>query len=159
MVKKKRKTPSARQLEMFRRRERVLELREGGASIRQIAEHLNREAITNGMKTVTYQTVFNDLVAALEDLHENQRMKTKHLVQLQINKLDRLDLAHFSKLLAVQDADSFEKWTRGFERIWKRYDSLLGLHKPVKVELDPRQTLAKLLGRSPEELPNGDSES
>jgi hypothetical protein len=45
------------------------------------------------------------------------------------------------------------------ERIWKRRDSLLGLHKPTKVQVDTRETLAKLLGRSPEELPSGDLDS
>jgi hypothetical protein len=129
------KTPTAKQLKILMRRDRVLDLREGGASIRQIAEHINRENTEKGEKTVAFQTIFNDLVAVLDDLHKSQTLKTKHMVVLQLRKLERAELAHFGKFLKAGTADEAEKYSRAMERIWKRYDNLAGIARPEKVEL------------------------
>lgn len=165
----------SKNIEVVKRRIRVLELKEMGASIRQISQRLTDEALAEfrtanpgvddpkaerkAVRGCSPTRVQELLVEALEDLYRNQRLKTRHMVQLELNKMDRIELAHLSRLLKSTTPDSIEKLSRALERVWKRRDALLGLHKPLKVELDPRQTLAKLLGRSPEELPDGDPDA
>lgn len=148
-----------KQLERFRRRERVLELFELDISVRQIADHLNRELEAKGEKPVTFQTVHNDLIWILDYHREEFRLKTRHHVQVAINQLKRISQTHMTKMLQASTPDQFEKMSRGFERIWRRHDALLGLHKPQKIEMSTRESLAKLLGRDPEELPDGDPDS
>jgi hypothetical protein len=36
---------------------------------------------------------------------KNQRMKAKHMVRLELNKLERLELAHFGNLLKLKPTD------------------------------------------------------
>lgn len=152
---KRRRAPKKKDLEILRKRNKIMDLRENGATIRQIAEHLTLQ----GEKGCSPTRVFELLVEGLEDIYKTQRLKAKHLVQLEINKLDRIELAHFNKLLTATSADDVEKYSRAFERIWKRRDAMLGLHKPQRIEVSARDNLAKLLGRSPEEIPDGDSDS
>ncbi len=157
MGKRRKLTP--KQLELLRRRERVLELFSHDISIRQIADHINADRVKNGEKPLAFQTIHNDLIAALDAEAEYTSIKRRHHIQLILKKLQRIEAAHIGKLLKATSADEFEKYTRGFQRIWERQDAVLGTHKPVKLEVDARQSLAKLLGKSPEELPNGDPES
>lgn len=156
---KRTRTLSPKQMKLQERRERVLELYSHDVTIRQIAEHLNKERVAAGEKPISFQTVHNDLIAALNAEAEYTAIKRRHHIQLILKKLQRIESTHIGKLLKATSADEFEKYTRGFDRIWSRYDAILGTRKPVKLDLDPRQSLAKLLGRSPEELPNGDSDA
>lgn len=174
-AKAKSRTPKKKELEIIYRRNKILDLRETGASIRQISEHLISDGAKNLMdgdpdltiekarakarKGLSPTMVHEHLAAALEDLYKTQRLKTKHLVVIEINKMERVELAHFTRLLRETNPDSIEKLSRALERVWKRRDALLGLHKPLKIQIDPRETLAKLLGKSPEELPDGDSDA
>ncbi len=156
-----RHAPDQKELELIRKRNKILDLREMGASIRQIADQLAAQGEDGVSKTRVHEL----LVEALEDLLKTQRMKTRHYRQLEINKLDRAELAIFPKLLRAAESnlllnsDDIEKISRSLDRIWKRRDSLLGLNAPVKVDVNPREALAKLLGRNPEELPDGDADA
>jgi hypothetical protein len=122
--------PDAKELELIKRREKILDLREGGASIRQISEHLTAQGVEGCSPTRVHEL----LAEALDDMLKNQRLKTKQIVQLEINKLDRVELTVSPKLLKATDADSIEKLSRSMERVWKRRDALLGLTKPEKHE-------------------------
>lgn len=145
----------SKEAELLVKRDKILDLATGGASIRQIAEHLAEL----GFEGVSRSRVHQLLVEALDDLHETQRMKTRHYLQLELGKLNRVELAHFNKLLKADDADHIEKLSRAMSRVWDRRDSLLGLRKPIEVKVDPRETLAKLIGVRPEDLPSGDADS
>ena len=147
--------PTAWELGIEEKKNLILDMRERGASIRDISKHFQ----DNGIKGSALATIHKHLVNALEDMLTHRRMKVKHVVQLELNKIDRVESAHFRRLLTSVDADSIEKLSRAMERVWRRRDALLGLHKPLKVQIDPRETLAKLLGTKPEDLPNGDSDS
>ncbi len=153
--------PTKKELDVIRRRNKVLDLRTNGASIRQISELLSAQGEEGCSPTRIHQL----LVEALEDMHKHQRMKVRHYQQLELNKIDRAELAIFPRLLKVADmdtlvdADGIEKLSRSIDRLWKRRDALLGLHKPQEIKVDARETLARLLGRKPEDLPDGDPDA
>lgn len=156
----KRKRLSPKQLELERRRERVLELYSHDISIRQIADHINADRVKKGEKPLVFQTIHHDLCMALDAEAEYTTLKRRYYIQLILKKLQRIESAHIGKLLKATSADEFEKYTRGFQRLWDRFDAITGTHKPVKIDTDPRQTLARILGRKPEEFPHdGDSGS
>lgn len=157
------KAPTKKELVILARQDRVIDLRAGGASIRQISEHLTAEFLKDNPdkkpKGFSRGQVHNDLEAGLNRLHEKEHLKVKQMVQLELVKLDKLELAHFTKFQAASKPDDIEKLSRAFERIWKHRAALTGIYKPQKIELSARAALAKLLGKDPEELPNGDSDS
>ncbi len=145
IIRKKKKTPEERaaakakhaanqaDLNRLRRRMRILALREQGWTIRQISEELTKKEGEDGCGPTM---IFNHLVAALDDLHKNYTLELKHNVQLQINKLEKIEAAHLQKLSNPKTKpDDVEKLSRSLERVWKRYDTLLGLAKPTKVEV------------------------
>lgn len=121
---------TAKEMSSFEKRNLILDLRENGASIRAISDHFATRGIAGG----SVGNIHKHLVRALEDMLKNQRMKAKHIVQLELNKLDRVELAHFSRLLTSVEPDSIEKLSRALGVVWRRRDSLLGLNKPVKHE-------------------------
>jgi hypothetical protein len=137
--------PDPKELAIIRRRDKILDLRETGASIRQISAHLIAQGEEEGCSP---SRVHEILVEGLEDLMKNQRLKTQHFVQLELNKLDRNELALLPNLLRLAEkdkesitnlgrpsyADAIEKYSRSIERIWKRRDTLLGLNKQ-KIEV------------------------
>lgn len=147
--------PSVKDLPKIIKRNKIADLYDGGASIRQISAHLREQ----GMAGVGPTSVFNHLQESLEEEYSKLRLKARHMVQAELRKLQRVELAHFKRLCDATDADDIEKLSRAMERVWKRKDSLLGLHKPVKIDLGTNEHLAKILGRKPEELPSGDAES
>ncbi|MGE3467698.1 MAG: hypothetical protein AB7J13_12275 [Pyrinomonadaceae bacterium] len=171
-----------KQLKRLQLRDKVLDLYEMGASIRQIAERLQSQ----GEKNCSRSTVHNLILEGLDDIRKNLTLRHEQLVQRELNKLDKMELALLPNVMRLAESDSefirngwkgdgipptgilkgvsrnadeIEKLTRAIDRIWKRRDSLLGLHKPLKVDIDPRKSLAKLLGRDPEEFPDGDPDS
>lgn len=166
VAKKPKKPPSKghaatpKDIEIIERRNKILDLRTQGASIRQISEQLRAK----GENGASVARVHQLLVDALEDLHVKQSIKTHHHVQLELIKLDRKELALFGNLVRLADldssllkdisqaaksddasflltllkkgfnADEIEKYSRSIERIWKYRSSLLGLAKPTKHE-------------------------
>ena len=135
--------------------DKILDLTEMGASIRQISVRLREQGYTGTSRS----NVAKLLKKALDSQAKDVNLKAKHHVQIALNKMQRIELAHYTKLLNATDPDAIEKLSRALERVWKRQDALLGTHKPVKVRVDAREALAKLLGKTPEELPSGDSDS
>lgn len=139
----------------LQKKAKILDLTEGGASIRQISERLTSEGWTGCSRS----NVGKLLKAALEDCADELKLKAKHYVTLELNKMRRAELAHFARFLNETDPDKIAKLSSALSPVWRRIDALLGLHKPVKIDLKPSEALAKLLGRNPEEFPSGDVES
>lgn len=107
------------ELERYRIRNKILSLREQGATIRQITEQMQAA----GEKGCSQKSVQDHLVAALTDLHENYTLNVKHYAQLRLNQCYRVELAHFKRLCDPHlSPDDFEKLSRGMDRIWKRMD-------------------------------------
>ncbi len=148
-------TRNQKKMGMTEKLDKILDLTEMGASIRQISKQLEGQ----GFSGTSRSNIGKLLKKALDAQAKEVNLKAKHHVQIALNKMQRIELAHFSRLLNATDADSIEKISRALDRVWKRQDALLGTHKPVKVQIDAREALAKLLGKAPEELPNGDSDS
>lgn len=119
---KKRHAITQADIELIRKRTRILGLREQGASIRQISEQM----IKSGEDGCSPASVYDHLVAALEDLVENYTLKTKHVIQLRLNQLYRVELSHFSRLCdSSLKPDDFEKMSRGMKVVWDRMDVLI----------------------------------
>lgn len=132
------------------RRVKVLELRKSGASIRAIATHLKEQGYHDKASPAT---VHKDLKDALKNLKEKEIVEAEEMRQIEIERLDALWLAHWSLGLKGNVGNS---WV--LLAIAERRAHLLGLDAPKKVDLkvNPRELLAKLLGVSPEQLPNKD---
>lgn len=169
-------------IDLIIKKNRILDLRVRGATIRQISQRLSED----GMTGVSKSNVQKLLRAALDDAIADNKLSAKQLLQLELEKLDRQELALFPNLLQIADADRkllaklsngtadsrtiqsvisklgsdhVEKYSRSYERTLKLRLQLLGIAKPIKVDINPQHALAQLLGRKPEELPRGDLNS
>ncbi len=164
---------SKRQLKRLQLRDKVLDLYEMGASIRQIAERLQSQ----GEKNCSRGTVHNLILEGLDDIRKNLTLRQEQMVQRELNKLDKLELALLPNLMRLAESDSefirhgwkgeglppagilrgvsrnadeIDKLSRSIERIWKRRDGLLGLQKPLAVEASgpgggPIETLTRVI--------------
>lgn len=128
------------------KKDRILELTEMGASIRQISDRLTEAGWTGCSRSNVGKLLKESIDGAIE---ENQ-LKAAHYVELEIRKERRKELSLMANLLRLAEADAtllkddairgskhadaVDKYSRSLERVTKRIDSLLGLHKPVKVE-------------------------
>ena len=175
-------TDAEKESDLIIKKNRILDLRVRGATIRQISIRLTEDGLTG----VSKSNVQKLLRAALDDAISDNKMSATQLLQLELEKLDRQELAIFPNLLQIADldrqqlsriansrgtaktvADSFqrlgsdhvEKYSRAYERVLKLRVQLLGMAKPQKVDVDFRGRLAKLTGLSPEDLPDGSSDS
>lgn len=136
-------------------RDKILDGAALGMTVRQIAAKLTAD----GEKGCSRSSVHKHLSEGLEDIRKNLRLKHSHLIELELQKLQKVEAAHLQKLVNAREPDDINKLTQAISRIWQRRDAILGLHKPIKLDMKPNELLAKLLGRSPEEFPSGDVES
>ena len=112
------------------RRARVLELRKAGASYREIAEQTH----------VSLRTAWRDVKTELGRLAEETRETTSSLRALEMQRLDRLQLSHWSKAVGFTDKDGKQhppdiKAADVVLRIMDRRARLLGLDAPQQVEM------------------------
>ncbi len=133
---RKKKAADAAEIRAYNLRNKILDLREGGATIRQISEHLTAQ----GEKGCAPTSVFNHLEAGLDHVRKEFTLKYKNFIQVRLNQMYRVELAHFKRLCDKDLApDDFEKLSRGMDRIWKRMDDLIDRltdnHKTTKVEV------------------------
>jgi hypothetical protein len=108
-------------IELVRKRTRILELKETGAGIRQISELLTRERMEQlleehpamprdvaeyeAAKGNSRSRVHQLLAEALEDLWSTQRLTAKHMVELELAKLERNEVAVQPNLLRMAELD------------------------------------------------------
>jgi hypothetical protein len=169
-------------LSVVLKRQKILALHEQGATITQISQHLKDQ----GLSGVSRGMVHLHLSAILEEESTTLRLKARHFIQLELNKLSKQELSiagnavrlaeidteiikklstavkaddwlTAKNLIGALNADGVEKYSRSLERIWKRRDAIMGTHKPQKVELSARESLAKLLGKKAEDIPDVES--
>jgi len=144
-------------VDLIIKKNRILDLRVRGATIRQISQRLAEDGLTG----VSKSNVQKLLRAALDDAINDNELSAKQLLQLELEKLDRQELALSPNLLQIADADRkilasinkgtvsgrsiqavlaklgsdhVEKYSRAYERVLKLRVQLLGMAKPVKVE-------------------------
>jgi hypothetical protein len=144
---------SAEHLKILERQNLVLDLTIGGASRRQISAHLKSKGYDASVGTV--QT---DLVNALEELHETKLLKTHHWVELEINRINQMWFAVWTTFIQPPVLmDVYQRIAIGYLLIalQNKRDKYLGLSKAqkIKIEVDPRDLLAKLTGKKPENFP------
>lgn len=139
--------PTAREkLEIAKRQELVVELFEGGASFRQIGEHL----ILNGHKRTSKSTVERDLKDCLDRTIDATDLNTKHIRKIQVSRLTKLFLTFNQEALKKKDPKAGELALKYI----KELDRYLNASKAQQSENDARAGLARLLGVNPEELPD-----
>jgi len=113
--------PTSKQnLEAAERRNRVLDMRLLGASLRQIAKKVN----------CSHETVRLDLQRALRELHEEQTDKMEHLRGLELSRLDLAWQAIANKVLEG-DLAAIDR----FVKLSERRAKLLGMDEPTKISL------------------------
>jgi hypothetical protein len=121
------------------RRQKALDLRIAGVRYRQIGAQLG----------VSYQTAFRDVQNALGELAKLQAGKAEKLRELEVERCDKLQMAHWSK---ARSGD--EKATRTVLAVMDRRAKLRGLDAPQKyAPTDPSGTAPYALkGLSLDEL-------
>lgn len=111
----------AKEIEIVRRRDKILDLKENGASIRQISDLLIRDRVRElivlnplmpenvaefeAAKGLSPTRIHQLLMEALDDLHKNQRLKVEQHVALELRKLERAELAIFGNMQRIGDLD------------------------------------------------------
>ncbi len=115
MVQLRHKPTSKEKMRAKERRQKVLDMRLLGASLRRIADKIG----------VSHETVRNDLQKALEELSETERAKAEHLRGLELQRLDVALNAIGSKVLEG-DLGAIDRWLK----ISERRARLLGLDAP-----------------------------
>lgn len=133
---RKKKAADAAELAKYALRDKIMDLRIGGASIRQISDHLKAQ----GLEGVCPSSIFNHLEAGLDHIREKFTLKYKNYIQIRLDQMYRVELSHFKRLCdTTLSPDDFEKLSRGMDRIWKRMDDLIDRltdnHKTTKVEV------------------------
>ena len=119
---KKQHAATQAEIEMLRKRNKILALREQGATIRQISEQMK----ANGEEGCSEPSVFRHLVAALNDLTKNYTLNTKSWAQLRLNQMQRIELSHFKRLNDTHlTPNEFQALSRGMDIIWKRMDQMI----------------------------------
>ncbi len=148
--KAKRPTPEEK-LKILERRILVTDLRRSGASIRQIAKHLD----------CSTGTVFSDLEAGLALLDETLVKNTELLAAAELDRIDDWEFTIYPKF----------KGTKGYTPTIEELDRLLGklialqnqrdkylrVTKPKEIKLTTKAELARALGLDEEELPDDGS--
>lgn len=139
------------------RKARILDLAMLGSTVRQISERLTADKLTG----VSKSSVHNLLTEALDDAKKENLEKAEHLLQLELEKIKKLEIAIMPNMVRIADidrrvlqkltagevdpvaavmlmdklqSDHFEKYSRSLERLHRRYDQLTGIAKPQKVE-------------------------
>lgn len=148
---RKKKAATDTELRTYNLRNKILDLREQGATIRQISETL----ITQGETGCGPTMIFNHLEAGLDHVRKEFTLKYKNFIQVRLNQMYRVELAHFKRMCDARiSPDDFEKLSRGMDRIWKRMDDLIDRltdnHKTTKVEVTgegggPVQTITRII--------------
>jgi hypothetical protein len=148
---RRKKAADEAEIHKYQLRNKIMDLREGGASIRSISEHLTSQ----GEKGCSRAMVFNHLEAGLDELRKEFTIKYKNFIQVRLNQMQRVELAHFKRLCNHElTPDDFEKLSRGLDRIWKRMDDLIDRltdnHKTTKVEVTgadggPLETVTRVI--------------
>lgn len=151
----KKLTTFQERLQRIARNKRIHELAIGGAVIRQISTQLTKA----GWPGASRSNVSKVLKKCLQISEKDADLTINERRRLELEKLDQAELMHFTRFLRETNPTAAEKLSQIMDRIWRRRDNIEGLHKPIKVDIDPQKTLAKLLGRDPQELPSGDVES
>ena len=116
-------------LQRIARNKMVDELARQGYTIRDIAARMT----ALGWKGVTRPNVFLILKKNLEIIANDAAFTIAQRKQLELNKIDQAELAHFARFLGETDPDAAEKLSRVIERIWKRRDMLEGRTQKVEV--------------------------
>jgi hypothetical protein len=141
----------AQDLVVAERRLYVFQLRQAGASYREIADTIARDPRWNQRLPRRYDRVgvYRDCVAELQ----RQRTELAELVedvrQLELTRLDRMQLALWS---AATHGD-VAAIDRVLAIMARRAKYLPGLEVPLRLHIDPLEELARLLGIPKEELP------
>jgi hypothetical protein len=99
-------------------RERVLELRVQGLSVRAIAKQVDR----------SHQRVAQIIAASLDTLYAKNLETTQHMVDLEMQRLDALLATHWKRRRDPEHSNVIL-------RIMDRRARLQGLDKPVKTEI------------------------
>lgn len=115
-----------KQLMIMERQLLVLELHVAGSSFTQISRHLE----SKGFKGCSRSNVGNDLDAALVDANEGNISKKKHLVQLELRRLDALTLAGWPRTVKKGEPEDIHAQLA----IMTRRARYLNLEKPDRIE-------------------------
>jgi hypothetical protein len=111
------KPTSKEQLRAKERRQKVLDMRLLGASLRRIADKIG----------CSHETARLDLQKALAELNELEKAKTDHLRSLELQRLDVAMNAIANKVLEG-DCGAIDRWLK----VSERRSRLLGLDAPEK---------------------------
>jgi hypothetical protein len=142
---KQEKLPSKKELEKLNRQFEVLDLYDSGLSVRRIAAHLEK----TGEKHCSIGTVFSDIQEALKFGREKLRLRGENLLESQLRILDKMQTAVYPR--AVRRG--YPADISSMLDIMRQRDKMLNISKSEKSKTSAREALAKLLGKSPEELP------
>lgn len=112
--------PAGQKENAAERRVNALNLRKSGASFRQIGDQLGVDAAT----------AYRDVQRALADLAKEQRESAEQLRQLELERLDALQIA-----LWVQARQGNQGAVDRVLRIMERRARLLGLDAPTKADI------------------------
>lgn len=118
---------TARQLKIQERQLLALELHTAGSSFSQISEHLK----TKGYKGCSRSNVGKDVDAALEDANQDNIEKKKHIVQLELRRLDALTMSSWPRTMREGNPDDIHAQLA----IMARRARYLNLEKPGKLEV------------------------
>ncbi|CAN5507832.1 hypothetical protein BH10ACI2_BH10ACI2_04200 [soil metagenome] len=138
-------SPGQAKISKQQKMDKILDLTEGGASIRQISERLTEL----GWKGVSRSQVGLLLKKALEQGMAQIDLKAKHHIELALRKEGKKELALLPNYLRLLDEDrrciqetgksknyaAIKNYGEALERVTKRIDALLGNTKPAKVEV------------------------
>lgn len=149
-----------KEVEKMEKIDKILELKRGGATFRQISEHMTGL----GYKGCSRSQVCNLFKEGMDMARDHLGIEFGHWRELELDRLETRELALSGNLLRIADLDSqklkaiqearrandwdklaaildtgfhsdhVEKYERALDRISRRRDSLLGLSKPQKVE-------------------------
>lgn len=87
-------------LKAAERRAIVLELRERGASYRQIAQTMHQQYPHRISSAYTERQVHTDVTIALQELRDKMAVSADHVRTLELNRLDKLMLTYYGKALS-----------------------------------------------------------
>lgn len=133
------------------RRHLVFELKKAGASYRQISEHLkakNIEGASVGQVHADYQFM-------LREASENLALSVEEYIEAEISLLDEIQFSFYQDIKRDSNLNLPDRKDAAGVIIQciRERAKLRNLYKPVKIQLDTDDELAKLLGISKEELP------
>lgn len=134
IIKKKKKTKAEKtaaksehaitqqEIERFRKRKKIMSMREQGATIAQISEQM----IASGETGCSIKSVFDHLVAGYKEAFEDYTVDYRTDLQIRLNQMYRVELTHFKRLCDPHlEPKDVENLTKAMERVWKRMDVLI----------------------------------